>query len=82
MTHRCAAPGCDKAIPSRQTMCKAHWFALPSAMRLAITDSNRPGRGSSRAFRKAVAAARAYLEEIRPKPPAPPANPWWTERNA
>lgn len=36
--HTCHATGCDAVIPPRLFMCRAHWFALPKAMRDEIWD--------------------------------------------
>lgn len=42
--HECHWPGCDKQVPPAMWGCKAHWFALPKALRDRIWATYRPGQ--------------------------------------
>jgi len=42
--HECHWPGCTKQTPPAMWGCKAHWFALPAAMRARIWLTYRPGQ--------------------------------------
>lgn len=42
--HHCHWPGCDKQVPPAMWGCRAHWFALPKALRDRIWAAYRPGQ--------------------------------------
>jgi hypothetical protein len=42
--HTCHWPGCGKAVPPKLWGCKAHWFALPAALRSRIWATYRQGQ--------------------------------------
>jgi hypothetical protein len=44
MGHRCHATGCDKAVPPRLLMCKAHWYMVPPELRARVWFTYRPGQ--------------------------------------
>lgn len=56
MSHTCHAKGCDRRVPPRMFMCKAHWFRLPKPLRDAIWATYRPGQENDKQ------PSRAYLE--------------------
>ena len=64
--HTCHADGCNAAVPPRMFMCKAHWFALPKAMRDWIWDVYVPGqevrKDPSREYLDAARACINYLK--------------------
>ncbi len=42
--HHCHWPGCDKQVPPAMWGCKAHWFALPTALRNKVWRAYVPGQ--------------------------------------
>ena len=42
--HRCHWPGCDKPVPPAAWGCRAHWYALPRALRTKIWQAYRIGQ--------------------------------------
>lgn len=42
--HHCHYPGCEKQCPPAMWGCKAHWFALPAALRAKVWATYRPGQ--------------------------------------
>ena len=54
--HHCHWPGCDKQVPPAMWGCKAHWFALPRALRNKIWATYAPGQEVN------LTPSAAYLE--------------------
>lgn len=44
MTHACHAPHCTVPVPPHMLACRAHWFALPKAIRDAVWREYRAGQ--------------------------------------
>lgn len=42
--HHCHWPGCTQQVPPAMWGCKAHWYALPVALRNRIWATFRPGQ--------------------------------------
>lgn len=42
--HECHWPGCERQVPPAMWGCRAHWFALPEALRDKIWRAYRPGQ--------------------------------------
>lgn len=42
--HRCHWPGCERQVPPAMWGCRAHWYALPKALRDRIWRTYRPGQ--------------------------------------
>lgn len=42
--HGCHWPGCTKQVPPAMWGCRAHWFALPKALRDRVWAAYRPGQ--------------------------------------
>ena len=66
-THTCHATGCEIRVPPRMFMHRAHWFALPKAMRDAIWAMYRPGQEKTKdpspEYLDAAFAAIRYIAE-------------------
>jgi hypothetical protein len=54
--HTCHWPGCAKPVPPAMWGCRAHWYALPEALRDEIWRTYRPGQ------EKTLTPSRAYVE--------------------
>ena len=65
MNHTCHVNRCDKRVPPRMLMCRAHWRLVPPVMQRAVYDSYRPGqcddRGPSRDW---LRVARTALNHV------------------
>lgn len=57
--HVCHWPGCEQQVPPAMWGCKAHWFALPLALRNKIWKAYRPGQEID------MRPSEAYLEAAR-----------------
>lgn len=42
--HTCHADGCTRRCPPKMLMCRPHWFAVPSALRIAVLAAYQPGQ--------------------------------------
>lgn len=40
-THKCSAPGCDRALPISKFMCPNHWSRLPQTARDEVNEAWR-----------------------------------------
>ena len=64
MTHRCAALMCTSLVPDDMLMCKSHWFALPSEIRVGIYNTYKRGQSihtASPRYIEHLRAAQRYL---------------------
>lgn len=68
--HHCHWPGCERKVPPAMWGCKAHWFALPPALRSRIWNTYRPGQEDtktpSREYVEAAKAVQAWIAEHHP----------------
>lgn len=46
--HHCHAHGCNRAVPPRMFMCRAHWYALRPVIRHAIWREYVPGQENTK----------------------------------
>ncbi len=67
--HVCHWPGCTQRVPQRLWGCRAHWFALPGAIRAEILRTYRPGqeitKDPSPAYIQAAQRAQAWIAQQR-----------------
>lgn len=42
--HTCHWPGCEAKVPPAMWGCRAHWYALPKALRDKVWKAYRPGQ--------------------------------------
>lgn len=65
--HTCHAASCNKAVPPRIFMCRAHWFQLPKEMRDAVNSACVPGqwitKTPTREYVRAARDAVSYIAE-------------------
>jgi hypothetical protein len=65
--HACHWPGCGKQVPPAMWGCKAHWFALPKALRDRIWDTYEIGQEvtmtPSAEYLAAAHAVQLWIEE-------------------
>lgn len=68
--HLCHWPSCRVTVPPRLWGCRAHWYALPAAIRRDILRAYRPGQEIDKnPSAEYMAAARAAQEWIRTRTP-------------
>lgn len=67
--HQCHWPGCPLQVPPAKWGCRAHWYALPKALRDKIWRAYRPGQENNVSLVSAsyVAVAREVQEWIAQK---------------
>jgi len=56
-SHSCPWPGCPQLTRASYLMCRAHWYALPFAIRERILATYRPGQ-------TVLTASPEYLEAL------------------
>lgn len=65
MTHTCHWPGCKKPVPPKMWGCRAHWYALPAALRRKVWAAYVPGQEITKTpSREYIAVAREVREWI------------------
>lgn len=83
MTHRCAAVGCQQAVPLRWLMCIDHWRMVPAVKRREVWAcyrrlGTRPADENAERYRAAVQAAvdavheKAHARKARADTQTPP----------
>jgi hypothetical protein len=69
--HHCHWPGCTKQVPPAMWGCKAHWFALPAALRAKVWRAYQPGQevaGTPSAdYLRVAAEVQAWIRAQEPK---------------
>jgi hypothetical protein len=65
--HRCSWPGCERVVPRSMWGCRAHWYALPRDIRVAIGRAYRHGLDTdshpTRTYVDAYRTALAWIAE-------------------
>ena len=73
MSHHCHATECPVEVPPEMLFCKRHWFMLPSAIRVQVWRTYRPGQcddwNPSAAYCEAAKAAVIYVAQKENKTP-------------
>lgn len=68
--HTCHWPGCTEQVPPAMWGCRAHWFALPIAIRNKIWAAYRPGQEitftPSNAYLDAASEAQDWIRAQQP----------------
>lgn len=65
MTHTCHAIGCERNVPPKLLMCRAHWRKVPAALQRAVWATYRRGQeDDKRPSRAYIEAANAAIASV------------------